>query len=99
MAEHKCVDGCGRRVSREGGRCRTCAGRLRQKNRTPREDRSTGGAIEASGPAAKGLAVAVEDVLAGLHAAGLRVSAVEVWSGRVRIETEREAPRGETKED
>ena len=33
MVEFKCVDGCGRKVSREGGRCRTCAGFLRRQKK------------------------------------------------------------------
>ena len=32
MTEFKCVDGCGRKVSRSGGRCRTCAG-LKRRNK------------------------------------------------------------------
>jgi hypothetical protein len=31
MGAFQCVDGCGRKVSKAGGRCRTCAGLLRQK--------------------------------------------------------------------
>ena len=36
MADLKCVNGCGRAVSRPGGRCRTCAGKLRRNKKTAR---------------------------------------------------------------
>lgn len=36
MAEHECVDGCGAKVSKKGGRCRTCAGLKRRNKKAAR---------------------------------------------------------------
>ena len=83
MVEFKCVDGCGRKVSREGGRCRTCAGFLRRQKRpsvvaakagpTP-ETRSPGNAKK-DPPAPL---VSVLTISEALKAAGFSVTGVHI---------------------
>ena len=83
MADLRCVDGCGAKVSREGGRCRTCAGKLRKKPRAGRPVPATRPAKEAAKkdfphsplPLNSG---ALGDVATALRAAGFNVADVRV---------------------
>jgi len=84
--KYECVDGCGARVSKPGGRCRTCAGLLRRKKRVGRSpsEKSPGRPPKNPGelPAAQ---VSVLTVGEALKAAGFSVAEVRVTEATVLV--------------
>jgi len=91
MSAFRCVDNCGAAVSKKGGRCRTCAGRLRQKKPAARSQAEKGAGRPSKSPASGGKKESpmtgggVGGVTEALTAAGYHVVEASIVEATIQV--------------